>query len=173
MQAQTFYKVVTMDKANLSDRIIALLNDHGIRYCVIGGQAVNAYADPVVSLDLDIVIAAEQLSVVEELLRHEFKVEHFPHRLNVSAPDSRLRIQIQTDARYADFVGRAVVREVLDMPLAVAAIEDVLQGKVWEAQDPTPRGSKRQKDLADIARLIEAHPPLRARVPQEILDRLI
>jgi hypothetical protein len=58
------------------------------------------------------------------------------------------------------------------LPL-VADIEDVLQGKIWAAQDPERRTSKRQKDLADIARLIEAEPALRARVPQDLLARLV
>jgi hypothetical protein len=49
----------------------------------------------------------------------------------------------------------------------------VLQGKVWAAGDETRRPSKRQKDLADIARLLEAFPELRASVPAAILDRLI
>jgi hypothetical protein len=31
----------------------------------------------------------------------------------------------------------------------------------------------RQKDLADISRLLEAHPGLRDRVPKDVLDRLI
>jgi len=55
----------------------------------------------------------------------------------------------------------------------VAAIEDILQGKIWAAQDETRRGSKRQKDLADIARLLEADPALRDRVPPDIAQRLI
>ncbi len=32
---------------------------------------------------------------------------------------------------------------------------------------------KRQKDLADIARLLEAYPALRERVPPEVLSRLV
>jgi len=52
-------------------------------------------------------------------------------------------------------------------------VEDVLRGKVWAAQDPERRASKRQKDLADIARLLEGYPNLRSLVPQEILSRLI
>lgn len=51
-------------------------------------------------------------------------------------------------------------------------MEDVLNGKVWAAQDPERRASKRRKDLLDIERLIEAHPQLRSRVPPEIIDRL-
>jgi hypothetical protein len=61
----------------------------------------------------------------------------------------------------------------LGCDLPVAAIEDVLRGKVWAAQDPERRASKRQKDLADIARLIEVAPELRAHVPAEVLARLL
>jgi hypothetical protein len=48
-----------------------------------------------------------------------------------------------------------------------------LQGKVWAAQDSTRRASKRQKDLADIARLVEAFPHLRERVPADVLAKLL
>ena len=65
------------------------------------------------------------------------------------------------DPRYSTFVQRAVEGEVLGLRLPVAAVDDVLQGKVWAALDPTRRPSKRQKDLADIARLLEAYPHLR------------
>lgn len=44
---------------------------------------------------------------------------------------------------------------------------------VWAAMDPARRPSKRQKDLADIARLLEAYPALRDAVPPEILARLL
>jgi hypothetical protein len=43
---------------------------------------------------------------------------------------------------------------------------------VRAASDPSRRASKRQKDLADIARLLEARADLRDRVPQEILGKL-
>lgn len=169
MQAQTFYKVVTMDQANLSERLIALFSEHHIAYCIIGGQAVNAYVDPLVSLDLDVVIATEQLPVIEALLVQSFTVQQFPHSINVSAPNSGLRVQIQTDPRYAEFPARAVTREVLGMTLRVASLEDTLQGKIWAAQDPTRRGSKFQKDLTDITRLIERYPHLGAKVPADLL----
>jgi hypothetical protein len=57
--------------------------------------------------------------------------------------------------------------------MVVASLEDVLQGKIWASLDHERRGSKRQKDFADIARLIEAYPELRDRVPEEILSRLV
>jgi len=100
-------------------------------------------------------------------------VERFTHGVNVSMSGSDLRVQLQTDPRYGAFVGSASERDVLGLRLPVARLEDVLQGKVWAAQDPARRPSKRQKDLADISRLLEAHPDLRIRVPESILSRLI
>jgi hypothetical protein len=35
------------------------------------------------------------------------------------------------------------------------------------------RASKRQKDLADIARVLETYPALRAMVPADVLARLV
>lgn len=173
MRAQTFWKTVTADRTDFLTRLITLLTDHEVRYCVMGGQGVNAYADPVVSLDLDIVIAVDQLQKTERLLSQEFHIERFPHSVNVSDAGSDLRVQIQTDPRYLPFVDRATVREVLGISLPVAQLEDVLQGKVWAVMDAERRPSKRQKDLADIARLLEAYPNLRQRIPREILDRLV
>ena len=173
MQALEYWKAVTSDKAGFLDRFVSLLAESGARFCVIGGQGVNAFVEPVVSLDLDLVVAAEDLTAVEERLRKPFRVERFPHSIDVSAPGSSVRVQLQTDPRYAAFVDGASPREVLGLTLPVARLEDVLQGKVWAAQDPTRRPSKRQKDLADISRLLEAHPALRSRVPDDILLRLI
>jgi hypothetical protein len=62
---------------------------------------------------------------------------------------------------------------VLDLELPVAAIDDILRGKIWAVQDATRRASKRQKDLADIARVLEAYPQLRGMVPEDVLARLV
>ena len=140
---------MTLDRADFLDRLIALLTEHGIRFCVVGGQAVNAYAEPVVSLDLDLAVAIEQLPRAEALLRQAFAVESFAHSLNVSTAGSNLRVQIQTDPRYFPFVDRASPREVLGLRLPVARLEDVL-----------------------IARLLEARPELRRQVPADFLARL-
>jgi hypothetical protein len=173
VQALAYWKAVTTDKAGFLDRVIALLAESGVRYCVIGGQAVNAFVEPVVSLDLDLAVATADLVSAEDLLGRHFRVERFPHSVNVSMPGSDLRVQLQTDPRYGAFVAGASERNVLGLTLPVARLEDVLQGKVWAAGDPARRASKRQKDLADISRLLEAHPELRTRVPDDILSRLI
>jgi len=57
LQALEFWKKVTADHANLLESLVGLLKERKVRYCVIGGAAVNAYAEPLVSLDLDLVPA--------------------------------------------------------------------------------------------------------------------
>jgi hypothetical protein len=173
VQALAYWKAVTKDRSDFLDEFLDLLVENGIRYAVIGGQGVNAYAEPLVSLDLDVAVATDDLDRIERLLSEHFRVEQFPHSINASTAGSQLRVQIQTDPRYAEFVSRAKPREVLGVTLQVAAVEDVLQGKVWAFLDEHRRGSKRQKDLADIGRLIEAYPHLRARVPREVLERMV
>lgn len=153
-------------------KLLAIFAEHEIQFCVIGGQAINAYADPVVSLDLDIAVATGHVGTVEELLRREFHVESFEHSLNVSMYGSDLRVQIQTDPRYTDFPRRSELHDVLGIQLPVASLPDLLRGKIWAVLDATRRPSKRQKDLADISRLIEAHPELRPQVPESVLQRL-
>lgn len=172
MEALRFWKTIALDEANLLDRLITLLDEHDIEYCVVGGQAVNAYVEPLVSLDLDLAITTEDAARLEPLLAAELRVEHFADSINVSQTGSDLRVQFQTDPRYASFPSRSQRRAVLGLELPVARLEDVLDGKVWAALDPTRRPSKRQKDLADIARILERFPALRTRVPEELTDRL-
>lgn len=172
MKALPFWKAVVMDKSDLLERVLDLLHNSEVQFCVIGGQAVNAYVEPLVSLDLDIAVAVNQINRVRQLMQGNFAVEEFPHSLNVASPGSDLRVQIQTDPRYGDFVGRASIRDVLGLPLPVATLEDVLQGKIWAASDPAPRLTKRRKDLLDIARILEANPTFRASVPQPVLEQL-
>ena len=162
-----------MDHVDFLERTLQVLEEADARYCVIGGQAVNAYAEPVVSLDLDLALAPGELERLGALLGPPIRVERFAHSVNLSAPGSDLRIQLQVDPRYEEFPARAEVREVLGHRLPVARLEDVLRGKVWAASDLSRRASKRQKDLADIARLIEEHPEVRELVPQPILERLV
>ena len=58
---------------------------------------------------------------------------------------------------------------LLGYNMKIASLEDVLKGKVWAYSDEERRKSKRQKDLADIMRLIEDYPQLNNLLPENIL----
>ena len=173
MTGKEFLNALANAKSDVLQLLLDILLETGSHYCVIGGLAVNAYVEPVVSLDIDIVVALEKVTeVVKAAEVREFRAERFERSVNIKSPDSDLRIQIQTDPRYQVFVARTKERDVLGYKMRVAHLEDVLQGKVWAFIDQTRRRSKRQKDLADILRIIEAFPELTAGLPQSLQEEL-
>lgn len=168
MTRREFMHRVGNEEQDILQRFIDLLKKLNIDYCVIGGLAVNAYVEPVVSLDLDVIVVTKDLDRLLKAAEKIFKEEEFPHSINLTLPKSDLRIQIQTDARYQPFIKKAGLKEVLGYRLKVARLEDVLQGKIWAYLDEKRRASKRQKDLADILRIIESYPKLKPLVPESI-----
>jgi len=173
MTGKEFLNSLANGKSDIIQLLLNILYETGSRYCVIGGLAVNAYVDPVVSLDVDIVIAVKDIGAVANAAEGRgMKVERFEHSVNISSYGSDLRIQLQTDPRYQVFIRRAEVKEVLGYSMEVANLEDVLQGKVWAYMDKTRRRSKRQKDLSDILRIIEGFPELESMLPQSLQGEL-
>jgi hypothetical protein len=69
-------------------------------------------------------------------------------------------VQLSTEEFYHDYPTRAVPADVHGILLRVASLEDTLRGKMKAWTEPGRRQSKRIKDLADIARLVESHPRL-------------
>lgn len=173
MTGKDFFNAVAKNEEDIVQLLLDIFSQTGAVYCVIGGLAVNAYAEPVVSLDLDIVVASESVAeVVSAAESRGFKAERFEHSIHLTSRYSQLRIQLQTDARYQEFIGRSIGNEVLGYKMRVADAEDVLQGKLWAYQDETRRKSKRQKDLADIMRLVEAKPGLTKLLPPHIREQV-
>lgn len=173
MNSRTFMSAVANGQIDIVQLLLNLLQETDSTYCVIGGLAVNAYAEPVVSLDLDLVVVSDRLDVLRDAARSKgMKIEEFEHRVNLTLVESDLRIQLQTDPRYQDFLARAQKREVLGYEMFVASLEDVLLGKLWAYSDVQRRKSKRQKDLADIMRLVETHPSLKGRIPANIRAKM-
>ncbi len=160
-------------KADVLQIFLNILAQTRASYCVIGGLAVNAYVEPVVSLDLDIIVGTPSLEkVCREAATKGFKTEKFEHSVNLTRAGSDLRIQLQTDARYQDFIQRAKPGKILGYKMKVAALEDVLLGKSWAYLDKARRKSKRQKDLADIIRILEAYPELEDTIPAAIRKKI-
>ena len=174
MTGKDFLNSLGGGKNDMLQELLGILSKTGSDYCIIGGLAVNAYVEPVVSLDIDIIVTVDKTAEVSAAARaRQMKVEEFPHSLNISMQGSDLRIQLQTDPRYQDFIGNSVIKDILGYKMKVALLADVLQGKIWAYLDNTRRGSKRQKDLADISRIIEAYPDLSPALPNTIKAQLL
>lgn len=169
MTGKTFLNAVGNGKTDILQTFLKILEETKSPYCIIGGLAVNAYVEPVVSLDLDMVVAMDEVEeVCKAAKRSGLRIEKFEHSVNLTSHKSDLRIQLQTDVRYQEFISRSKTKEILGYRMKVAIMEDVLQGKIWAYMDEQRRKSKRQKDLADIMRLIEAYPVLERQIPSGI-----
>ncbi len=170
MTEKEFFRAVSNGKSDVLELLIEIFVGTKSTYCVIGGLAVNAYVEPVISLDVDVVVAVEHLEpVLQAAERKGFMIERFSHSVYLNCPDSDLRVQLQTDPMYQDFLPRAELRQVLGYELSVGKLEDLLVGKARACQDPARRPSKRQKDLADIMRIVESYPDLKSLVPPYLI----
>jgi hypothetical protein len=166
------YELTTLGGSTDFARVVAACEAAG-SWCLIGGLAVNAYVEPVYTLDADLVVIASGLPGLAENLRAQgFTIEEHEHSLNARGPGSDLRIQFTTDTRYQTFPARSVEAVVLGIPVRVACLKDVTQGKLWAYGDPRRRLSKRKKDELDLIRLAEAWPELRATYPREIREQI-
>ncbi len=172
MTGKQFINNISHSKRDFLLEFINILKEQKIQYCLIGGLAVNAYAEPVVSLDMDIVVISTKIAKLLDSLPKGYKTMRQKHSVNISVKFSDLRIQIQTDERYQSFIKRAVKKDVLGYKIQVAKLEDLLKGKLWAYNDPERRLSKKQKDLSDIFRLAETHKHLIEHLPKAQQNQL-
>lgn len=162
MKVGDFYKKATNSKLNIIAEFLNLLGKEKIDYCVIGGVGINAYCEPLLTLDFDSVIAKDRIKELRQILKSKgFKIKTHPYTYEVVHSESDIKIQIQRDDRYQAFIKNAVLREVLDYKMYVAKKEDLILGKIWASQDRTRNKLKREKDILDIHRLVTKYPELK------------
>ncbi len=154
-------------------RLVSVLEKADVAWCIIGGVAVNHWAEqPMVTQDVDLVVASEAVSsIVTQLESVGFRSERFEWSVNMTG-HSAVSIQFSTEDFYSDFPARSVAADVHGILMRVACMEDTLRGKIKAWSTSSRRQSKRIKDLADIARLLEAHPELWSQLPPELQQQL-
>lgn len=161
MKANNFFKKVTNSKFDIIKEIIKILEKNKINYCVIGGVAINAYCEPLLTLDFDIVIEKERLKEFRKILKEKgFKIKAHPLTYEIIHPKSDIRIQIQKDERYQEFIKRAKFKKILGYKLKVADKKDLLISKSWAFMDESRNELKKEKDFLDIKRLLRKYPKL-------------
>jgi len=161
MNEKRFYDWQTSGGTDDVMRLVDILERADVAWCAIGGVAVNHWAEQLmVTQDVDIVVASDAIERTVSLLEEAgFRCERFEWSINFKGR-SAVSIQLSTEDFYRDFPSGAVAADVHGILLRVASLKDTLRGKIKAWSEPGRRQSKRIKDLADIARLVEAHPHL-------------
>jgi hypothetical protein len=161
MTAKQFFDWQTSGGTDDVMRLVDCLERADIAWCAIGGVAVNHWArEPMVTQDVDFVVVADAVDRAVSLLEDAgFQAERFEWSINFKG-HSNVSLQLSTEHFYREFPSRAVAADVHGILLRVASLEDTLRGKMAAWSDPARRQSKRIKDLADIVRMVEAHPGL-------------
>ena len=131
-----------------------------VNWCMISGLAVNHWAEePMATADVDLVVALDAITeTVAALEAVGFVAERFEWSVNLKGHS-----KVSTEEFYREFPNRS---------MRVASLDDTMKGKVQAWRDPDRRRSKRQKDLTDILRLIEAHPELEAKLPADVQQKI-
>lgn len=173
MTGKQFYDWQTSGGTNDVMKLVDCLERADIAWCVIGGVAVNHWAEhPMVTQDVDFVVASDAIERTASLLEEAgLHGERFEGSINFKG-QSAISIQLSTEDFYRDFPTRAVAADVHGILVRVAPLEDTLRGKIKAWSEPGRRQSKRIKDLADIARLVEAHPHLWDSLPDDLKQQV-
>lgn len=125
-----------------------------------------------VTRDVDFVVSVEQTELaVESLIAAGFEAERHEWSVNFKSR-SQVAIQLTTENFYREVPDRAVAADIHGILMRVASLEDTLRGKIKTWSTPERQPSKRLKDLADFARLVESHPELRDQLPLKVKEQL-
>jgi hypothetical protein len=171
MTVRQFYDWQTAGGGGDVSLLVETLERREIPWCMIGGLAVNHWAkEPLATAD--VVIAAGRIPEAVRALRAAgFAAKNFQWSVNLKGR-SAVSVQISTDEVYREFPARSVPADIHGILMRVASLPDTLHGKILAWQDPEHRASKRQKDLLDIMRLVEAHPKLRKLLPADLAKKI-
>jgi len=85
MTKKEFFKAVSNGEEDVIQVFLDALSTANVDYCVIGGLAVNAYAEPVVSLDLAIVVAIDDIETACKAIEVHFKKQTLQGKRHISA----------------------------------------------------------------------------------------
>jgi len=173
MTMRQFYDWQTAGGGGDVSLLVATLEQREIAWCMIGGLAVNHWAaEPMATADVDLVIALERVEEAVKALRAAgFTAKKFKWSVNLKGR-SKVSVQISTEEAYREFPSRSVPADIHGILMRVGSLPDTLQGKILAWRDPERRASKRQKDLTDILRLVEAHPKLKKLLPADVAGKI-
>ncbi len=147
------------------------LNEHKVRYLLVGGLAMNLHGVPRMTMDVDLILAMDEdnldrfiacaemiglsplapvpLQALKDPDQRREWVER-KHLIAFALQNRQARIPVMVDVLIAPPVdieaafSRAIIRDVGDVPLTIAAIDDMIRLK---------SGTGRAQDESDIEHL--------------------
>lgn len=173
MTQRQFYDWQTLGGGKDVSRLVAALEEREIPWCMIGGLAVNHWAEePMATADVDLVIVSEKIDEAADAFKNiGFTENRHGWSINFKGA-SKVSIQISTEEMYLEFPSRAVPADIHGILMRVASLEDTLAGKLAAYSEPNRRSTKKLKDILDIGRLVEAHPQLLTHLPPDLVAKL-
>jgi len=150
--------------------LLAALDSDSIRYCIVGGLAVNLHGIPRATYDVDLVVVREraELERLEQVLRRLGLTPRIPVSLsgfsdaayceqmrternliavtftNAAKPLEEVDVLVSPTLDPNDIVARAIVRESGDLRARVACVDDLIAMK---------RATGREQDARDVEHL--------------------
>ena len=114
MTMRQYYNWQTAGGAGDVMLLVERLEHLEIPWCMIGGLAVNHWAqEPMATADVDLVIASEKIEEAADTLKSiGFTQNRFEWSINFKG-ESKVTIQVSTEAMYLDFPSRAVPADVV------------------------------------------------------------
>ena len=170
----------TQAARTLLDLVGRVMTEGGLRGALIGGQAVNCWVEPRITLDVDVTVVSDGeivRDVVARFLAEGFVIVMKQDEGSPSGPDFvRMRhaetsVELDMMVAKTEFettvIGRAV--NAPGLPLPVATVEDLLVLKLLASRN------KDWKDLYDLGKLPDVDWAYVARWCEvwEITDRLV
>lgn len=162
-----------MDFFRVLPELCRHLDEQSVRYALIGGFGMAMRGLQRATLDLDFILALEDLDTADEILR-ELSFERYFHSENVShyrRDDQNWRVDLLHAFRRPALamLDRAERLEIESGPsLPVAAVEDIIGLKI-QAMSNDP--SRAEQDWLDVRRLVTASRDLGQTLDWELIEQ--
>lgn len=152
---------VVTSKERAFRELFGILEEAGTRYALIGGLAVQLWAEEArTTLDIDVAVLSYAAIPRRALEAAGFRLlGRHEHSENWMGPDDT-PVPFSQDPAFAALVEHAVTRSFEGGQVRVASAIELVRAKLRAARDVARRPSKRMRDLADAQSLIEREPDL-------------
>jgi len=144
-----------MDIQSTLRDIAGILNQIGVRSLLIGGIAVNYHGYTRATLDIDFLLATDDLEVIrDKLIQAGYtNVSLLENVAFFQRPGNPVRVDfVQTDRQTIDtLLSRSSLTSAYGTALAMPSLEDLLAMKLFSLRHGSPE--RRERDMSDIVHL--------------------